>query len=243
VGCGPFTQSHKLLQLTEARVTQQLVLLDPLMEQYLVQVPTCRYRNAKETKANFPTVSGEIVLLASGGETIIDGALIPRMRNDKHGSGPNRGETFAYNAGLFDLVIIINVLEHCLDALQVIQNVHNALAPGGILVIHDRYSDHLWRNFFTFSNGQPKVPFWDVGHPINMLQAPFQHLFRQYRELYMKEGDPSPQHPQVFYFIGKKLTASNVSTRSIFCIIFVSLFLLFSVRAREVWATTESSTM
>ena len=101
MGCGPFTQSHKLLQLTGASVTQQLVLLDPLMRQYLGQVPKCRFRNPRVTTGNFATVSDEVVLLASGGEVLMDGALVPRVRNDGQGEGHNSSESFAYHAGSF----------------------------------------------------------------------------------------------------------------------------------------------
>ena len=157
---------------------------------------------------------------------------------------------FPYRAGVYDLVVIINVLEHCMDALQVLQNAHDAVKPGtGILVIHDRYSDHLWRDFFSpppppsSSPSHPPHsasssggdgghnaatsavvlkrrrgetpakkngdPFWDVGHPLNLLQAPFLRLFEQYSVLWEREGGGG-RGARVFHYIGRKKEEGGV---------------------------------
>ena len=161
---------------------------------------------------------------------------------------------FPYRAGVYDLVVIINVLEHCMDALQVLQNAHDAVKPGtGILVIHDRYSDHLWRDFFSpppppsSSPSHPPHsasssggdgghnaatsavvlkrrrgetpakkngdPFWDVGHPLNLLQAPFLRLFEQYSVLWEKEGGGG-RGARVFHYIGRKKEEGGVRRSS-----------------------------
>ena len=56
----------------------------------------------------------------------------------------------------FDTVVMMNVLEHCVNAIHVLQNMHNAVKPGGLLIFSERWYDTKWERF---ERGGEK-PFW-----------------------------------------------------------------------------------
>jgi len=302
IGCGPFTQSYQLFKKTRAVITKELVLLDPLMEDYLSNVKNCRYLTMARALSNFDSLASgaNLVLLHAGGEAIVDGALVSRImlsdnapslgnHQSSHQEAPSRKpspsasrllpsrvsanksfrkkkgvlrsttmkfarrrllneaeedpsmrtQPYQFHAGSFDLVVIINVLEHCRDALEVLQNAHNAVAPGGYLVIHDRFADDLWSIYFSGKSLRTpdeyrrqaweeeiaqaggierltkNLPFWDVGHPLNLMRSPFSHLFRQYDVVHQRYGTfAGHKNSQEFYFIGKKKKKNKLLTGS-----------------------------
>ena len=115
-------------------------------------------------------------------------------------------------AGNYDLVVIINVLEHCRDALATLQNAFNALKPGGHLVLQDRYADSLWARYETGSslrfpgkNESRGAAFWDVGHPVQPKRAVFTALARRFDVVHWRTNlMPAEDHPDEVYFIGRK---------------------------------------
>jgi SAM-dependent methyltransferase len=101
--------------------------------------------------------------------------------------------------GTFDTVIMMNVLEHCLHGLRVLQNMHDALKPGGRLIFSERSYDQHWANLWK---SKERLPFWDVGHPISLRRATFDMLLAHYTPLY-ELSDPEDG----YYFIGIKTGA------------------------------------
>ena len=79
---------------------------------------------------------------ADVGEVDDNRPLLPR-----HITNVSMYPRFKFRTGEYDLVIMINVLEHCMDALKVLQNAHNAVKEGGYLVLQDRFADDLWSIF------------------------------------------------------------------------------------------------
>lgn len=116
IGCGPWTQLRALLKRRQdVHVGAHLTLVDPNVADY----------------ANFSSVyhggvfhaAGRSVpaeLIAAGGEAI---------------SG-------AKHAGMYDTLVMINVVEHVQDAVMLLQNVYRALKPGGLLIFHEKHMDH-----------------------------------------------------------------------------------------------------
>ena len=74
-------------------------------------------------------------------------------------------ESYTFGGGRFDLVVMINVLEHCRDALATLQNAHDSVAEGGYLVLQDRVADDLWsiywHNVSTRTPDDELLPLWE----------------------------------------------------------------------------------
>lgn len=100
----------------------------------------------------------------------------------------------------YDLLILVNVLEHCFDVPRVFDVITSALRPGGILV----FADCMLRR-----DDLPRVVenWYDTGHPIRLsadyvtafLHGSFCTLFE---EVY--EGLYSQTHRMDLYFIGER---------------------------------------
>jgi len=86
---------------------------------------------------------------------------------------------------VYDTVISINVLEHVQDAQQVLDNIWQALRPGGTIVLGER----AWDRY------DPQE-LYDAGHPIRVTTR-FLHAFRDRFRVQFKNGT---------YFIGVKPT-------------------------------------
>ena len=83
----------------------------------------------------------------------------------------------------FDTIICINVLEHVMDAILVLNNIHRALKTGGTLIFGER----SWDDF-------DPLELFDVGHPIRLRTTTLQ----QFREKFII------MYRHTDYFIGKK---------------------------------------
>lgn len=101
----------------------------------------------------------------------------------------------------YDTVIMMNVLEHCRDALSVLENLHHAVKPKGILVFSERWYDTKWAQY-----EQTKQPFWDVMHPINVKRKVIESLLSGYDALYRRDFFYEGNYPtdEGVYFIGVK---------------------------------------
>lgn len=42
----------------------------------------------------------------------------------------------------YDTLIMINVVEHVMDAVTLMRNIYHALKPGGLLIFHEKHMDH-----------------------------------------------------------------------------------------------------
>ena len=108
--------------------------------------------------------------------------------------------------GEYDTVIMMNVLEHCRDALAVLENLHSAVRPGGVLVFSERWYDTKWTHYL-----QTKHAFWDVMHPINVKRVIVETLLSRYRPLYRRDFYYEGDYPtdEGVYFIGVKSDAGD----------------------------------
>ena len=103
--------------------------------------------------------------------------------------------------GVYDTVIMMNVLEHVQDALQVLHNLHAAVRIGGVLVFSERWYDAKWLAYETSGK-----PFWDVLHPVNVKRAVLDTLLDHYEPLYRRNFYYEGDYPtdEGVYFIGVK---------------------------------------
>lgn len=88
----------------------------------------------------------------------------------------------------YDTLVCINVLEHVMDAYLVLDNIHQALKPGGILVMGERTHDEF----------EPHKSY-DVGHPI-CIKTPVLQAYKCRFNILYENGD---------YFIGTKIKGTN----------------------------------
>ena len=232
IGCGPWTQTRTLLAATGATVGT-LTLSDPLLETYIQDVSTCSYKNADTYRRTLagkrrpagqagpagrpPSYKPEFVIrklefAPAGGEDLRPGGGVV-VRDATTGATRPFGDQ-----GGYDLVVMINVLEHCRDALSTLQNAFNALKPGGYFVLEDRYADSQWaryergrslrfpdRDISQRNWGKQGTPFWDVGHPLQPKRAIYTRLARFFDVLHWRSNLwPNEEHPDEMYFVGRK---------------------------------------
>jgi SAM-dependent methyltransferase len=179
LGCGPFTN---LRLIGQTCTIAQCSLLDPLIEDYLNH-PHCTY-NRKMLRTS------ETSLSVSLGRTLAGRALRRALRVIAPGtivrSIPIRAilpmpieEMPSGNA--YDLVVMLNVLEHCYDASVIFDRILSILKPGGVFVFHDK--------LFTAAEAEEDVRTrFDAGHPLRVggtviesfLETNFTPLFAQH---------------------------------------------------------------
>jgi SAM-dependent methyltransferase len=76
----------------------------------------------------------------------------------------------------FDTLLMSNVLEHVQNAYEILQNVHDALKPGGLLIFHDR-----WWPDFEFATA---VPQDNLFHPVRLQRPVFDWFNSKFEVLY-----------------------------------------------------------
>ncbi len=162
LGCGPHTNIRFILPQC---AVDDVHLLDPLAADY-VKHPFCRYSGARlggllsERPARWPVYARH------------PAAALGAVWNDLRVGGlagrpvtvvPDSIERYS-SAEPFDLVILVNVLEHCQDAERVLEVIDEILAPGGVLVYHDRMYE---------SEGVRELVerVYDAGHPLRVDHA------------------------------------------------------------------------
>lgn len=157
LGCGPFTNTRLILEMCSI---DELHLLDPLLEAYLQQ-PFCRYRRGRLGGAlkEFPNLYDlrhPIRFWKDRRNTWHIGGLFGR-NVFLH---PVMIESFKIDTR-FDLVILINVLEHCQNAEAVFSKIRQILSPEGIFVFGDVLYEA--RDVKRFAKKT-----YDAGHPLRV---------------------------------------------------------------------------
>jgi len=101
----------------------------------------------------------------------------------------------------YDTVIMVNVLEHCRDALSVLENLHRSVKTGGILIFSERWYDIKWDGYTLTQRA-----FWDVMHPINVKRSVIETLLSNYKTVFRRNFFYEGDYPtdEGVYFIGVK---------------------------------------
>jgi SAM-dependent methyltransferase len=97
----------------------------------------------------------------------------------------------------FDLVIIINVLEHCFDVENIFKKIYNLLSEDGILV----FSDVFFKDVKSIIEN-----IYDAGHPIRLSEEKLLEFTQKFNSLYLKffHNLYGQKWRNDIYFIGKK---------------------------------------
>jgi SAM-dependent methyltransferase len=95
----------------------------------------------------------------------------------------------------FDLVVIINVLQHCKDAFRVLSNIRNILSPNGILVFHE-----------PCFKMQALKEFYDAGHPLLVSYEFLNDFLNGFKKIYRNEFSRGDQEfDKYICFSGTKI--------------------------------------
>lgn len=202
LGCGPFTNLRLIASQCDVK---QCTLLDPLIESYQDH-PNHTYcarwlRTGATSLDHF--LSANILLRAvrRGLRRLLPRSLEKRVRVDRLLACPIEEMPLDTK---HDMIVIINVIEHCYDIQQVFENIRRISMPGAMLVFADRYYDHqLVADWITRTR-------YDAGHPLlvdrhvidSFLDRNYEPLFRRvdHHDWIVREFDLS--HDCV-YFIGR----------------------------------------
>lgn len=146
LGCGPYTNLRFILPTITKRV-DSIHLLDPLINDYLLNSPNCTYKNG-----------------LAGHPVITFNTPIEEFESDRK----------------YDLVVMINVLDHCFNIDLIFKKISGMLKDNGVLVINERayVGAELKRSIENI---------YDAGHPIRISDEYLNSKLKGYRPLYSNE--------------------------------------------------------
>lgn len=202
LGCGPFTN---LRVMSRVCAIAQCTLLDPLLDDYL-QHRNCAY------KSGVLQVGPSPLALALQRNWLSRGIrrVIRNVRPRALVAGVEIERKFALpieempDCGDFDLVVMINVIEHCFDVQRIFAAIRKLCRPGAVFVFHDRLydADEIQRD--------AAVRF-DAGHPLRVdKDVVLSFLREEFRSLSettvdMEDGvEGIDLTERAIYFIGEK---------------------------------------
>jgi SAM-dependent methyltransferase len=176
LGCGPFTNIAVMAQLCQVK---RLTLLDPLIEDYLKH-PNCSFRDG-----SVPLPSGERLPVAERVALPIE-QFDPKIR--------------------YDLVVMLNVIEHCYNVPVIFRKIWDMLTPGGTLIFHDRYYDHA-----QVALEAEKV--YDAAHPLKVDRRLIDEFIKRFERVFRRfvttRGKTSFSGTgDEIYFVGRKPEAA-----------------------------------
>lgn len=175
LGCGPFTNMRLV---AHSLSIESIHLLDPLMPRY-VEHPHCAYR--------------------SGQLRLHDGRMVPVDAAYALPIEDLRPEVS------YDLVVLINVVEHCIDVERIFSQVWNMLSPGGVFMFHDKYFDET-----EVASAISRE--YDMAHPIKVGHVVIDAFLERFNMIFSRytstDGQPMMTATgEAIYFVGEKPAA------------------------------------
>jgi SAM-dependent methyltransferase len=172
LGCGPFTN---LRLLGRVAAIETASLLDPLIEEY-VSHPNCAYRD-------------RILFFAPQQFLYLEKLIASPI------------EAFAPSSS-YDLVVLINVIEHCRDFDKVVETIWSMLVPGGVFVFHDNYYRHA-------DIAEALRHHFDAAHPLRVDRKAIDQFLSRFEMIFRRvvatEGKaPLSGRGETIYFIGRR---------------------------------------
>jgi SAM-dependent methyltransferase len=172
LGCGPFTNMR---YAAHALKPKSIELLDPLMPRYM-EHQHCSYRTGR-----LRLFDGQMVPIAACWAMPIE---------DFRAEAP------------YDLVLLINVIEHCIDVDLIFTRVWEMLAPGGVFIFHDRYYD-------AAEIAATILTEYDTAHPIKADRRVIDQFLDRFKLIFSRttttRGRPMfTSTGDAVYFVGEK---------------------------------------
>jgi len=153
-GAGPYTKVRLILEDGDVKRTiRSATLLDPLVSEYI-----------QNPKVKTTYQSGQICVDETAGWK---GGCAQTFLASFKGEDPLPEE-------MYDTVIMVNTIEHCVDAIRVFDNIYRSLKPGGILVLGEEFASPT-----TLAVSNP-------AHPIR----PTEKFYRYYLSEFFEEVMP-----------------------------------------------------
>jgi len=124
IGAGPYTKTKLILENRPNLSIQSVTLVDPLLNEYQSN-PSIQTSYA----------SGSLQVVTKGGRDS-NITTIPTTLVQGQGEDP-------LTPAHYDTIILVNTLEHCSNAVTVLNNVYHALKPGGILIFAESFAREM----------------------------------------------------------------------------------------------------
>ena len=111
----------------------------------------------------------------------------------------------------FDTVLVMNVIEHVLDAFDFLSGTYKALKPGGLMIFGERYFDDP-------DELSTKVLGSATLHPIRLNKRFLDFFVSKFDTVYKYQLGNTPQAKQRgmnekgYFFIGRKKSVENYTT-------------------------------
>lgn len=197
VGSGPFTNLRMIRSVCKI---ENCDLLDPMILEYLNH-PNCMYDNKYLYSERIPIV-GRILSKIT---PIFFNKYLKLFSNKiKINNLFNYPAENLTKSTKYDLVVMINVIEHCYDIEKIFENILAISNPGSVFIFSDKLYD-----LEEINNGL-KVSY-DAAHPLKvekffLLNFLYQNFEVMYDEKIKNQFDLDGEHFEWddIYFIGKK---------------------------------------
>jgi hypothetical protein len=197
LGCGPFTNMRKIL--TRCSIGE-IHLLDPLASDYL-EHPFCRYRGKKlggVTKTSLIPWSSK-------------GGLKHPLRFYKHkwnewqiGGLSGRPITLHTSSiedfsppQTYDLSVMINVIEHCLDIEKIFSRILEMTTPGSHFVFADKI-------YIAKVEAETATYQFDAGHPLRVDYSVIRSFLDAHFDAILDNETEGNANSKDVYYIGKR---------------------------------------
>lgn len=204
VGCGPYTNLSIIGGVCKVA---SAYLLDPLINDYLAH-PYCMYTSQRLILRRPRTPYFQAHRLLSRFAPSLHQRLFKQMIAvgdvQVRGMMAIPAEELPSNLEHFDLIVAINVIEHCYDIHRVLASLAH-LKPGGVLVFQDKYYDHEEVSRMVKS-------VYDAAHPLKVdrkvvdsfLKSNFRPIFEKVYRSGDRVNDFTHSYEEL-YFIGEKV--------------------------------------
>lgn len=193
LGCGPFTNLRIIG--TKCGITQ-CALLDPLIREYLSH-PFCSYTE-KYLYLGAKSLFGRLLRrIFPKIRRALQNTLCQRIPVSKILDSPI--ESMLTNE-LYDMVILINVLEHCYDISLVFQKVLDIMAEGAMIIFYDKYYEH--KEVVRMARTT-----YDAAHPLKIDKSLIDEFLNNNFEAIYKNVH---KHIEPFEWLGEILTWEEV---------------------------------
>ncbi|MCF7854712.1 MAG: hypothetical protein K9N51_07940 [Candidatus Pacebacteria bacterium] len=209
LGCGPFTNMRIIHECCRI---DHMHLLDPLLNDYL-RHPYCQYTNGR--LGGGKRLLGDVFRWRDEGRRLLAHPWqlpLALYKALSHGGWKGAEVTLVPSmieeckaVAHFDLVVMVNVLEHCQDGHAVLQKILELTTRGSILVFGDLLFD-------VEKIKQTHRKLYDVGHPLRIdgtvirsfLAGNFQELHRCEKRIPRSFHDIELEDNEL-YFIGTRV--------------------------------------